>query len=171
MEPKLLIGYAVLFVCIVVSLGIGTQIVRDTQESQWATETGTYFDNRTVAAPLVGHNVSVGTDAGREQCVFTLASCAVYRGNDSEILTSDNYTITEPTDCTLYLELTDLYNATSLNVTCPYTRIAQDALYNVTWDGATATQDFAGWLPTVALVLVAMIVVGIVATFLIRRLI
>jgi len=175
MELKNLMGYAVLFTALFVALGIGTNIVRDMQESQWSTTTGVYFDNLTVTS-LMNSNVSVGTDDATENCVFTLTNCVVYNSSNGFIIGSGNYTITEPTDCTLYFELGtnvtagEFYNNTNLNVSCPgYTRVDTNTLYNVTEAGQNATVEFASWGPIVAMVLAAAVIMGVLATLLVRR--
>ena len=171
MELKDLLGIVVAFVIGIIALAIGASMVREVQTGQSETITGGYFNNISVAITTTGYNITAGNahTALHEKCSFTLASCVVYNSSDKDVIPTTNYTITNPSDCILNLQLDDaLHNESAKLVDCPYSALG-GTLYNVSRSGQMALSDFSSWFPTLALVIVAGMVVGVLVFFFVRR--
>lgn len=172
MDIKDLLGIGVMFVVLAVALAIGGVVLTNTFENQQTTETATEFQNATVTPGATGANYTV-LDGDRQNCAFTIASCVVYNGTASAgtiALGAGNYTLYAYSECSLYAQVDSAdRNTSTWYVDCPATGSAFDFLYNSTEYGQESIVEFMSWAPTLAIVIMAVIILTTIGIFLVRR--
>lgn len=167
-----LLWTALTFVIIAIVLGIGIAVLKDVGTETASSINGDYFKNISFTPHKIGVNYTVGNahNSGHEDCVFTLASCKVFNASNNALVPSTNYTITSPSECLLYYQPKSVQNNNSAKkVACPYVFIG-GASYNATVQGMVAVGDLGSWLPSLALICVAGIIMMFLTTFLLERL-
>ena len=160
-----MIGLSIVFVVLGVSLAIGLIVINDVQDEQLTTTTSNVAN--TTFTPVLDTGVDVA--ASGHDC--TAPVCQVYNTTDGDLIPATNYTvgITAET-CSVTVTFTDnLHTESDKNLTCSYTRADENYFYNVTQSGLSGVDEYQSWLPTIAVVVAATIVLLIVVTFLVRR--
>jgi hypothetical protein len=156
-ELKDMVSLGALFVFIAIVLSIGATVTDDVAD-QVVSYTAT-------AASDTWHpaNTSDAKNVSENQASDNLLwdNYAVFNASSGFQLTSANYSTTPGGTITLLDVGTQIYDDTNLNVTFNYyttTSVAYDAASN----GSDSLGEMASWLPTIALVLAAAVVLGTV---------
>lgn len=158
-----LTALGIIFVTVAILLTFGARILQDMQTTQ-DTETGAKTQERFVAnqaayVALSSHPIIEGSEIVRNR---TLG------GTGSHLNRTTDYQMDYPGGRIL-CNSTDLCapGATDMNIT--YTYSYYTAAYNVSGAGLESLAVFGEWLPTLALIVVASVIIGIIIVFLMKR--
>ena len=147
-------GIMIAFILLTVSIVIGANIL-DTMQTLDSTTTTFRTSNQTFT-PLT--NVSVALN---RTSISTSTFLVFNSSNGAVTLGSGNYTITSTGTFTL---ISTDYNNSNLNATYQYTQSSGSA-YNVTGKSSQALEDYSGLVPALAIVLIAVLIIGGVTAF------
>ena len=172
-ELQAVAGLALVFLVVAIVISFGSTIVQDLQDETISTTSETIY-NETV--------VTLGNDATSQlvACVGQIAPSwtALYVQNATEAgfaTVGDADAAFNNTDLIIAagglatispeIDAAGWGNATTLNVTYTCTYNAGEGDYNVTVAGQEGLGTFADWLPTLALIVVAAVVIGIIVRY------
>lgn len=151
--------FALLFLVAGVVLGVGADVLEDISDKVVAYTANTAYDTD-ILFNASGYTVSTTADSGGG---YSLTS--VRNSSDNELVASGNYTFSAGV---LTATAGASYNNSAVNVTYTYDSydsVAYDAVENTT----AGIGEMASWMPTIALVLAAALVIGIVTTYFVYR--
>ncbi len=159
-ELKDLFGLVLVFLVVAIAIGLGADVlteIRDTQDNNQATLT----DNESLT--WAGNNTAISLTT---QGDIVAGSETVYNATDK--FSTSEY-VFNATAATIIFQNTT--NATwltdSLNITYGY--LFGSAARNITKYGLTTQITFGKWLPTIALIVIIAIIIGILIVYLARR--
>ena len=143
---------------IAITLGVGililsitTTIVGDVRKAH--PRDGNFVANESDAVNLVWYNATNMTLDHLDVSVSAVYNCTP--GSGDETIPSSNYTVFSSLG---KIQCDD--NVTDTMIVCVnYSYLDEDAVYNLTYKGEQGQVKFANWLPTIGLVLGAIIVI------------
>jgi len=157
MEVMDLFTYAVVVVVVVVAVSLGATVLMDIQDSQQGSATGTVAnESRTM---VLNSAVTFQYDA------WTGAP-TVLDENDTAVDAS-NYSYSATAGTLTLLEAG--VNNTPFNVSYGFTYEVYPVDYNTTVGGLDSLATWGEWMPTIALVVVITVVLGVLLVYLARR--
>ncbi len=172
-ELRNLAGLALVFLVVTIVISFGATIIKDL-EDETLTSAGETIYNETIT--------SLGNDSATQltNCVGQVSSTwtPLYVqnateagfgtsgdldgfGNNTDLLITPGGLISISSE----IDAASWGNSTTLNVTYSCTYNSGDGDYNVTIKGADGLNTFADWLPTIALIVVAAVVIGIIVRY------
>jgi len=160
-DLKALIGIGISFVVVAIVLSFGSTITDEIQDE--VTETGT-----TARVNVTGADTSMKSDdtetfdeQARRDC--SLSNMIVTNTTTVDIpFASGNYSIAA---CVLTWIGDAINNESSLNYSYTATYVDEKAAFNATEKGLEGLAEFADWLPTLALIIVAAVIIGIIVRY------
>lgn len=161
-ELKALIGIGLTFVIVAIILSFGSTITHEVQEDQQ--ETGSLaINNRTIAGAL-----TTGTQIlleNRPDCSIANSTIFAYNATTGmgDHIVYDIYNWTK-VECTINWQGEAIY-AEGLNWTYTAGFIVETGAYNATESGLEGLEEFADWLPTLALIIIAAVIIGIIVRY------
>jgi hypothetical protein len=168
MEIKDLVGIALIFVTVAITIAIGLSVQRTVQTDQATNTAGNFFENKTFTPKSIASTVTVGNAGTTGECSIDTTKCVIYNASDGDILSSKNYTLTA-TSCTATVLIDEkIQNTSAKNLSCPYT-YKDGYAYNISRQGQMGVSTFGTWLPTLALILVAALILGVLISHLVGR--
>jgi len=160
-DVKALIGLALTFVIITIVLSFGSTITDDLQDSIKEGVSATTV-NRTFLQAFT-RNVSYALDT-RPDC--SLSNVYAENATDPGILYVNNvdYNLSA-CDITWSRAEFDIVVTEGLNLSWTSSYSLEDASYNTTISGMDSLTTFADWLPTLALIVIAAVIIGIIVRY------
>lgn len=154
-----ILPFVLIFITAAIAIGLGSDVLQEIEETQDNDE-ARLVNNESLT--WAGNNTAIGFAQ-----VSVVGDSVVLYNNGSKVNKGNNYTVTASAiTITNYSNVPEWVTST-LNVTYDYT-IGSSAR-NATGKGLTAQNTFAKWLPTIALVIVIAIVLGILIVYLANR--
>lgn len=149
---------AIAILTVAVVLGLGASILSSFQTSQ--TDLAASYGNETLT--WTGNNTAMGLSEAR-----VIASSVVLYNNGTLVNQGNNYTVGSNTITVVNTTSTVTWVTSDLNATYSY----QYGSYarNSSDYGLTGVTTLASYVPTIALVIIASIVIGIILVFFSRR--
>lgn len=166
-EVKALIGLGILFVVIAITLSFGSTILKDVQDDQVVDATQTIYNETVTTLSAAANDTLAGRDrSGFKSCSFTHASNLTVA---SPIYTAGNFTFNTAACSIGWItpneDTNGFDNATSMNVTYVITYVSGAADYNATGYGLSSMETLTSWLPTLALIVIAAVIIGIIIRY------
>ena len=159
-ELNALMGIGITFVVVAMILSFGSTITKEVQEDQLELGSLT-VDNKTIASALTtGIHVLL---EDRPSCSISNSSISAINVTGSNLLVYDIYNWTKQ-DCTIVWQGMDIATE-GLRWTYVATFIVETGAYNATKGGLEGLNEFADWLPTLALIIIAAVIIGIIVRY------
>lgn len=153
-------------VVIGIFLGIGAIIIQEIQDNQQKDTALATVNNETVDTITFEAAITLGAKtAGRLE--FTSTIFNVVNNSDVEVdrIVIDNTNYTDNGDGTFTPKNSSTW-LTGWNVSYTWSEVEQSSFYNTTTNSLEGTDDFSSFMPIIAIVIAAAVILGVV--FLIR---
>jgi len=148
---KQLAGIAIMFVTIAIILSVGSDVVSNVQ---------TNVDDSMITVS----NETVALVNGTQMLDYRISSITSL-DNSTNVVNAGNYSINAlgALQFAPPYEDTTWVDGTSYNIT--YTGLLNTAAYNATAFGLNANNTLASWLPVIALIIAAAVVIGMIGLY------
>ncbi len=154
-ELREVAGLALVFLVIAIVISFGSTITDELQEEVTETGSATTVNSTQTGAFVNGTTVTLETYP--YECSISMTN--VYNGTGTEVLfASTDYSVS---GCN-FVWLADDEAALNLSYTATW---AEGGGYNATVSGQDGLTTFADWLPTLALIVIAAVVIGIIVRY------
>jgi hypothetical protein len=157
MNVQDLLPLSVAFVVITIVVSLGATVITDIQDTQYEFTSASQINE----SKLMINNTATSLAYNR-----WLSDPLVY--NATTKLGSGNYTF-DATAGTLTLKSILAYNNTNLTISYNYTVDVLNDDYNISAHGLEASTTFGDWLPTIALVVIIAVIIGVIIVYLANR--
>ena len=164
MQVNSLLNFAILFVIISVAITLGAEILEDIRETQ-DDDTSVQPNNESIT--WTSNNTAIALKNDR----LVDGTEVLYNGS-KKVNKGANYTINYTGGVIRLLNQTEwafFNNSATLDLNLSYSKFIGSAQRNITDYGLSSQNTQAKWLPTVALVIIIAVVVGVLLTYLARR--
>ena len=159
-----MLSAGILFVVLVAVLGFGGQILGQVESTQLnvstfrVTNQSVAVVDDTAVSLRVGSNMSGASGTGNYPCIKTLVSA----GNATfDVLASEDGDTALTTDCYSITCTGDLAGGCGGIIQVSYDYVASKNAYNITSKGSSGLFKMGTWLPTIAIIVSAVVVIGI----------
>lgn len=173
MDIKDLGQFALLFMIIAIIIGVSGSVLTNFSKTYETTASLLYNDsaaNSGTSYSLTEWNLSYNATLP----AITTPYAITYSESNSIVLSSNRSKCTEDTDYNFYnsggVGTIEMLNASGcfippMNVTFYYSFTAGTTQYNATSYGNRSEEELASWLPTLAIIIIAALIIGIVVLY------
>jgi len=160
MEMKDLAPVAIILVVAVIAITMGSTILEDIKETNYVS---VGIVNETLTQPAAGGSISLG-DAGRYVWDGSLAVSIVYNSTNQAVCHDCDYSVSTANFSINLVNSTqcNCSNAAGNGCNITYAYMGKTSASNTSESGQSAMITFGGWTPTIALILAAAIIIGII---------
>lgn len=148
---KQLSGIAIMVVTIAIILSVGSDVVSNVQ---------TNVDTSTLA--VVNETVSLVN--GTNVLDYRIGSISELK-NATDLIDASNYSITSLDRLAFAPRYEDTTWVDGVNYSVTYTALLDSAAYNATSFGLDANNTLASWLPVIAIIIAAAVVIGMIGLY------
>jgi|TARA_Y100000034_G_scaffold133613_1_gene199597 hypothetical protein len=171
-EISVIAGIAITFLVIAIILSFGGTIVDDLGDDVGGTTTET-VNNETITSATQNTTSQIAACISQLSSSVTLTGFMNASGGDSanathanSFLNTTDGNLTSDGLFTLSGAAEDAgFGATSVNITYTCTYGDGNAAFNSTELGQEGLQEFSSWLPTLALIIIAAVIIGIITRY------
>jgi len=162
-DVKVIATVALVFVVTVFVLVLGGTLLDDVQDSQIET-TSTSYANVTMSSVTEVPQTLTYTDTA---FFSSISGVTVTNATVGTLVGSANYSVVSGQNgATIVFTGDDTnWNNTNLNVSYTVSYIDADTQFNTTNYGMESLTEFSDWLPTLALIIIAAVIIGVIIRY------
>jgi len=159
--------FAILLVVAGVTIAIGAQVLSTTQTALQTTTTNTLVNITILATDGAGTSLTVTNIVSGSDVAYNSSQAS---GNASQIQnpSNANYTLNTGTGIVVWVGASP-FNGTNVNFTVDFQSVDNSTTLNVTNNALSSMNQLSSFLPTIGIVLAAVIILGLLGFLIFRR--